>query len=49
LLGAAAGNSYRDRDFLKLPRLSRQKVIAVRRSGQLSGDLTLDQIALDRL
>ena len=49
LLGAAVGNSYRDRDFLKLPGLSRRKVIAVQRSGQLSGDRTLDQIALDRL
>ena len=49
LLGAAAGNSYRDRDFLKLPGLSRRKVMAVQRSGQLSGDRTLDQIALDRL
>jgi hypothetical protein len=49
LLGAVAGNSYRDRDFLRLPGLSRRKVIAVQRSGQLSGDRTLDRIALDRL
>jgi hypothetical protein len=49
LIGAAAGNSYRDRDFLKLPGPLRRKVIAVQRSGQLSGDRTLDQIALDRL
>lgn len=49
LIAGVAGNSYRDRDFLKLPGPSRRKVIAVQRSGHLSGDRTLDQIALDRL
>jgi len=49
LIGAFAGNSYRDRDFLKLPGASRRKVIAVRRSGQLTGDRTLDGIAFNRV
>lgn len=49
LIGGFAGNSWRDRDFLKLPGASRRKVIAVRRSGQLTGDRTLDGIAFNRV
>lgn len=49
LIGAFAGNSYRDRDFLRLPGASRRKVITVRRSGRLTGDRTLDAIAFNRV
>ncbi|MGV8973081.1 MAG: hypothetical protein ACOH10_12235 [Rhodoglobus sp.] len=49
IAGALVGNSYRDRAFLRLPAASRLKVIAVRRSGQLTGDRTLDAIALNRV
>lgn len=49
LIGSFAGASFRDRDFLKLSGLSRRRVIAMQRSGQLSGDPILDKIALERL
>lgn len=49
LIGSFAGNSLRDRDFLKLPVASRRKVIAVQRSGQLTGDRTLDRLAFNRV
>jgi len=49
LIGAAVGNSYRERDFLRLPGPLRRRVIDVQRSGQPSGDRGLDQLALDRL
>lgn len=48
-MATVAGTAYGDRDFSSLPGSSRRKVIAVQRSGHLSGDRTLDQIALDRL
>ena len=48
LIGAFVGYSYRDRDFLKLPGASRRKVIAVRRSGELTGDRVLDGLAFNR-
>ena len=47
--GGFAGNAWRDRDFLRLSGASRRKVIAVRRSGQLTGDRTLDRIAVNRV
>ena len=49
LIGCLAGNSWRERDFLRLPGASRRKVIAVRRSGQLTGDRRLDGIALNQV
>jgi len=49
LIGGFAGNSFRDRDFLRLPGVSRRKVIAVRRSGRLTGDRSLDGIAIHRV
>ena len=49
LIGALAGNSFRERHFLRLPGSSRRKVIAVQRSGEPSGDRALDLIAFDRL
>jgi hypothetical protein len=49
LIGGFTGNSIRDRDFLRLPGASRRRVIAVRRSGQLTGDRTLDGIAINRV
>lgn len=49
LLGALVGSSVGDRAFLRLPAASRRKVIAVRRSGKLTGDRTVDAIALKRV
>jgi hypothetical protein len=49
LAGGFLGNSLREQRFLRLPGASRRTVIAVQRSGQLSGDRALDTIALDRV
>jgi len=49
LVGAFVGNSLRDQAFLRLPAESRRKVIAVRRSGDLTGDRTLDAIGFNRV
>ena len=51
-VGGIAGvliGSYLDREFRRLPRASRLKVLAVQRSAEPSGDHDLDQIALNRL